>query len=416
MLLELFVFAKRLLKKYSVNSLTLLFPQLIAFSLALITIPIILSSLPISDYGTLQFVVAIQLWLLSLTGSNISVGAKNAISRGYGGTFLFAFIYRIKLHVIIGLLGLCAGMAAYFFHYVLLAKLMFVIFGYVIVGNLANESYDHYFIAKKEFKKMASWDIAIIIMASIISTIVAVAYKNIFFYALAQYGTTAVISWLAMAYIIKKNNLVTEYKKRNIDKSCIHFGLKLIPSQIVNLSATKISSFIIGPFFGYANLSLFYVANNLRDKFASVVRIINPLLYSDFAQHDKSKLLQLIMPKMKLFVMFSTLFTVAASITGYLYINLLLPEAYQEAKIYFIILAVMFPASIISFLLSTVFESQLLHKELMISQMSVDILKIALILLGGLLGGIMGICIGIALSGWAGLLILYVMISKKRFS
>lgn len=414
MSLETKSFVIKILRKYSFNSIVLILPLVIAALLSLITLPIILKSLPIEDYGKFQFVLAVQLWSIALTGSDISVGVKNAIAKGFYGTFLYVFIYRIKFLVGVGLLGLLIALVLFLIKSYLLSILFAIVFIFLILGHLTNVSYINFFVAEKQFKKKSIWEIISIVIVTLVSTLVAYYTRSIILFAIVRLGMTTMISWMGFIYVIKKYNLVRAYKNNAIDKKCIAYGLKLVPSNLVNLTSTKISSFIIGPFLGYSNLSLFYVASNLRDKFADLIRIINPLLYADFVKNKKNKLIKLIKPKLKIFALITVLFTFLAAILGYFYMLLFLPESYQAGKLYFVILSLVFPASIISFLLSTVLESQLLHKELITTRITNDILKIILILLFGFFGGIIGICIGITLSGWIGLGIYYVLIFKTN--
>ncbi len=89
-------FLVNIFRRYAKNSFFILFSKVIGVLVSLFTLPIILNNLPIEEYGIFQFILALQAWLLALTGNHITSGSIKGLAKGFDGTFFFAFISRIK--------------------------------------------------------------------------------------------------------------------------------------------------------------------------------------------------------------------------------------------------------------------------------------------------------------------------------
>jgi len=410
MLKKIYQFLKKAKDRYFSDSILLLLPQFISLGISLITLPIILDNLLIEDYGRFQFVLAIEMWVLALTGSYITSGVKSAIANGFKGTFLYAFFFRMKLALIMALFAIIAVIVCLYLQLYIISTLLIVIFIYAFFGQIVNTSFINYLIATKRFKAKAIWEIIIAVIVNLASLISAYYFHNIIIFAISQFGSLIILSWVGFIYVSKKDNLYSEYKNKNIDKKCVSYGLKMIPANIINITSAKLSSVIIGPFLGYSILSTFSIANNLRDKFSFAVRIIDPLFYADFAKQNKKDLINAVKPRLKIFFIFSIIFTIIVIAVGYMYIHYFFPQEYQISKMYFVILALTFPFSSVSFILDVLLQSHLLHKEKSVGSITVDIIKILLILIFGYFWGIIGICIAITISSWIGFIVYYLLI------
>ena len=78
----------------------------------LTVLPEVLRSLPQEDYGRLQFAIAVQLWVITVSGKNILEGAKRGIAKGLDGTLLFALKRRVIFLLRVGVLGAALWQAA----------------------------------------------------------------------------------------------------------------------------------------------------------------------------------------------------------------------------------------------------------------------------------------------------------------
>ncbi len=407
-------FIKILIHTYLIDSFYLTFPPVVGILISLATLPIILANLPVNDYGTFQFVLALQIWLITISGKNITAGAKRGIARGLNGTFLLAFFSRLKLLVAIGLISCGISFFIYNFGLTTLALLLLIVSIFLILGYPFQISYITFFVAKKQFKIMVIWQVITLSIVPIVSALTAFFTHNIIKFAIIQLGVTALIGWLGWGWVVKKNKLIFAYKKREIDKECVSYGLKLVPADLITVTAAKISHFIIGPFLGFENLALFSVANNLRNKFAGFMKQARPLLYSDFAKNDKDKLINTLKSKIKYIVIVSFIISLACITAGYLYIKLFLPTSYQTAIIYFFILSLGLPVIIFQIIMHTILETNFRYKELMALAILPNLIKIVLILGLGVAFKIIGICWGIVIGGWLNFILYYVLTLRRE--
>lgn len=393
-------FTKSLFQNYFINSFYLILPQFVAVLIGAITLPIILANLPVEDYGLSQFVLTLEVWLVVFSGDNITAGAKRGIAKELDGTFLFAFFARFKLLIIVGLIGLIASFFVYNAGFNTLALLLAIMCAFLIFGYLFQVSYPEFFIAKKQFKSFAAWQIISSIITAASTTATAFFTHNILMFTIVQFGISTLISWMGWLYIVKKNNLILAYKKGEIDKECVSYGKKLIPADIVSLTAGKISHFIIGPFFGFANLAVFSIANKLRDHFATFIKKVRPLFYADFTKNKKDELIKSLNSKLKYGIIISIIATLFCIIGGYLYIKLFLPSAYRAAITYFLILSLTLPPIILMLIMHIILEVNFRYKELSAIATIPNLIKIALILVLGSLFKTIGVCWGVVLGQW----------------
>ena len=406
---------KTLVQRYFVDGFYLIFPQIVAILIGLIALPIILANLPIANYGKWQLVLALQTWIIIFTAANITSASKRGISRGLNGTFLYGFLMRLKLLIPLGILVLGASFYFKILGQHIFSALLIIIGLYLIFGYLFQLSFTEFLIAKKKFKQWCFWQILNTSISMIGSAIIAYLTKNIIYFALFQLGSATVLGLIAWFLIIKNENLIESYKRGEIDKECRSFGFKLIPVDFINITAGTVSNFIIGPFFGFANLAVFSIANGLRDNFAGFMKLARPLLYSDFSGNKKDKLIKVLNSKLKYGIIGSIIITFFCIIAGYLYIKLFLPQVYQVAIIYFLILSLTLPPVMLQIIIYVILEVNFRYKELSALAIVPALIKIVLILLLGLLLGIVGICWGVVLGAWISFAFYYFLTMKRDF-
>lgn len=408
-------FVKNLAKKYFIDGSFLICPQVTAILVGLITLPIILANLEIKDYGAFQFILALQLWLITLTASYITSGARRGIARGLDGTFLFAFFARLKFFVLLGLLVFLGAFFVYYAGFITLSLLLIIINIFLILGYLPQASYLQFFIAKKQFKNYAIWQIIVSVLVPVVSALAAFLTHNILIFAIILFGSTVLINLAGFCYVIIKNNLYSAYKKGKIDRACLSYGLKLIPASLISGTSNKITSFIVGSFFGFANLAVFSIALKLEEKFRSPTKSLHNLLYSDFVRIEQKDLVLKIKPKLKqgLFIFFAFVFALVCVLFGYLYISLFLPESYQIAKLYLLILSLGLPAVVLQTIIYTLLTANLRYKELTALIILPSLLKILLVIILGFLFKVIGVCFAVALGNWISFGFYYLLTIKK---
>lgn len=407
---------KNLIRKYFVGGFLLFFPQATAIFISLITLPIILANLEIKDYGMLQFILALQLWLVTLTARYITLGARRGISRGLDGTFFFAFFSRLKFLILLTLLVFLGAFFVYYAGFITLSLLLVIISAFLVLGYLPQVSYLDFFIAKKQFKNYAIWQTIASVLVPIVSALAAFLTHNILIFAIIQFGSAVLISLTGFCYVIVKNNLYSAYKKEEIDRACFSYGLKLMPASLISETSNKITSFMIGPFFGFANLAVFSIALKLEEKFRSPIKSLHNLLYSDFTRIKQKDLILKIKPRLRQGLFISFAFALICVFFGYLYIDLFLPESYQTAKLYILILGLGLPAVVLQMIIHTILAANLRYKELTALIILPNFLKILLIIILGFLFKVIGICFAVALGNWISFGSYYLLTMKKNMT
>lgn len=407
-------FIKNLFKRYFVGSFYLGFPQMVSIAITLVTFPIILSRLRPEDYGLFHFVLAIQIWLNALTAEYSTTGSQRGLVRGLEGTFIFSLIYRLRFIIPLGIITLFSSGIFYYYGQIKFALILFLMGLYFVFGYLPQVSYNSVFIAKKQFKFFSFWKSIDSIIIPIVSAVAAYATSNVLVYALAHFGSTTLMGWAGLIFATNKNNLLKEYKEKNIDLSVSKYGLKLIPSAAVVQASNKITDFIIGPFFGFANLALYSVANSLETRARSLTKVVHLLTYPDFAKKEWPDLKEKIKPQLINAFVISWVFVIGFSLIGYLYIYLFLPNFYLISGIYLIILLLGFPAKILQTILQTAFDSALRHREMSYLLIIPNIIKILIIIALGFVFGIYGMLWGLSLFAWFYFFFTYVLFIRDK--
>ena len=408
-------FIKNLLKKYFINGVFLGLPQLVSLAITLVTFPIVLSRLNPEDYGVFQFVLAIQVWFNALSAEYSVQGSQSSMARGKDGTFIFSLFHRLKFIIPIGLILLIISPFFYYFYNVKFAIIFFLMSLYFLIGYLPEVSYNNVFVAKKNFKQFSLWKIIDSIVIPIASAIAAYSTANVLWFAVVHFTSTSLVGWAGTLYAVKKYNLWRAYKENNIDTSVAGYGLKLIPSAFILQVSNKITDFIIGPFFGFANLALYAVANSMETRSRSLIKVVQLLIYPDFARSKWTDLKNKIRSKLASGFFISWIFVIFFALLGYVYIFLFLPKFYLISGIYLIILLLGFPAKILQSILQTAFDSALKHKQMSYLLITPSIVKI-LIIIFGFSFGIYGMLWGLTIFAWAHFIFTYIIFLKHDSS
>ena len=407
---------RQLLQKYLGQAFFLNLP-LAVLSLASFTVlPIILKNISVNDYGMWQFVLALQSWFLVFSATNITLASKRGIARGLEGTFLYAFLKRYKLIIYVSIFIVVISLFFRFIDNITFFLLALILVGYLLFGYLFQMSFFEFLIAKKRFKEWSFWKIFIGIISLSLSTLAAYFTKDILYFAIAQLGSVVVIIIPLWFYLIKKEHLFRAYREGKVEKKCISYGLKLIPINLALTTSSKLSYFIIGPFFGFSNLAIFSIANKLKNKAISIIKSLKPLFYADFTKKSQRELVNIINKNLMKIGLLGTLLSFCFIILGSFYIRFFLPIRFYRAITYLVVLSLSLPAGLSITLLQTILEVHLRYKEFAVAEILPNILRIILILILGYFGGIIGICIALALSSWIVFFFYYLITIKKNLA
>jgi len=390
---------KKITKQYLSRGLWISGPQFLSVAVQLVTLPIVLRAIPADMYGGFQFAFAVFVWITLFSVNHITLGASRGVAMDKLGTFLYAFFYRLRIVVP---LGLVTVLVAYFYDPSRGAfqQLLMIVGAYIALGYLPQMSFVQFFVARQQFKNYFTWQAILLVLAPICATIAAVVSGDVRIYALAQFGTVTVVSIVGMAWILMRNKVVQSYLKGEIDRSVVRYGFSLVPAGIIQGTSNQLVSFVIGPFLGFVNLAIYSVASRVEAAVRNFFSSVYQMTYADFARKDLNELKFFLRERQARLFGGAVLVSVLVAIPGFLYIQYVMPELYGSAAKLYLILVVGFPAVLWQMILNTVLASHLRHRALLFSGIFPSIIKIALVVALGFSFGIMGVAVAVALSAW----------------
>lgn len=381
---------------------------------AILTLPIILGNIPVADYGKWQFMLALQAWGLMISVPQITDGSKRGIAMGQDGTFFFALFKRAKgLFVSAGLFLLLAT----YFHttsrstFAMLAGLSAV---YFFSNILVQTSIGEYFIAKKDFVHYGIWTILSSPVARVGASVIALYTHSIVLFVLFQISFATLISIGAMMALVKQRSLWKQYAQSNYDASCIKFGIRSLPTDIMGALSNRIVEVLIGVFFGVTSLAYFSVARDLRNQIANLMKISSPLFYADFVKQPFDAMVQLINKHLGWMIAVSVGFGAAGVGLGIAYIFLFLPSEFQAAIPFLFIFGISFPVGFPTIMFNTILQAHLRYRAIAVATLLPNAIEIVLVVILGWIWGIMGMTAGIALFGYVSFVFFYLATVKRE--
>ncbi len=380
--------------------------------MGLTVLPEILRSLPQEDYGTFAFALAVQGWVLASTGLRTLEGAKRGLAQGLDGTLLFA----LKKRLLVLLIGCVIGLGLIGAFYLITdsedAARLAVIGILLAPALLLPEAVEAYLVAKRRFGSVAAYRITRNLTVPLGSAAAAIYTGDIFIFALAQWVIPGVIGGIFLATVIAREHLIAAYRKGQYDPDCYRYGLKLIPTDLVTITANKSSHLFMGEFIGYRALGVFAVSWKLREQSARILRFPRQLLYSDYAQQPLKTILRKLWKILGLTFLVGTLIGGLAALAGYAYVTWLLEPEYHEAWIFFAILSAGLPAVLAGAVVQTAFEAHLRSREMSIAFLCADLFKLVAIIAACVLKDIYLVAIAEVLTNWIRTTIFLVLLRK----
>ena len=376
-------------------------PILLGILAQIITLPIILRSLAIQDYGLFQFIIALEVWFAIFTVPHISFGAKRGIVRNMDGTVIFSYLARLKFSLITSVfiwiaavvIGLTGGFGA-------LSILLFLFGVRLVLGMISQETWREFFVAKKKFREYAFWRGIDLVLTPLVGMIAAIQTHNIIIFVAVGFGFSIALNIIAFGYIIWKYRLIDAYRQGNIDKEVVPYGFKMIPASFAMSVTGKGANLLVGALFGFSSLAVFAVADRINSVFRSFLKSGYFLFYADFAKLSWENLVTKI-KKYSLFGLLIVFFiSIPFALLGYIYVHLFLPDFYQVAKFYLLILALALAPTALKNVMRAALESYFKTKEILFVSIVPNVLRLAFFVIGGLLYGIIGIIWAIVLSAW----------------
>ncbi len=404
--------ASLLAKKNGILSLSS--THVINIGVAVLTLPIILINIPISEYGQWQFMLALQSWAGVISAQQITGGSKRGLALGQDGTFFFALFKRGKLLLLSSLLFFLLALYFYQTDRATLASLSGLGAVYLFSNILIQTSIGEYFIAKKQFFVWGIWDILSSPIARIGSSVVAFLTHSVIFFVVFQIIFAGSISLIALSLLISKHGLWRQFRQKNYDISCVKYGLRFFPIDLLGVISNRLVEVLIGVFFGFSSLAFFSVARDLRNQVANILKISSPLLYGDFVRQPIEKLTETIRKRIPQMIATSTALAFIGVGLGVAYIFYFLPNPFQASLPLFVILSLAFPIGIPTILLHTILDSHLRYRAIAAATVIPNIIEIILIVLLGWIWGIIGMTTAIAIFGFISFLFYYLATVKRE--
>ncbi len=397
-----FALSKNIIKRYGKNGLFFVSIQAVVVAVQLFVLPFLTHVFTPSEFGIFQFSQALINWFALFTIGNATLGSKKGIIEGKNGTILYAFRQRFKYVALLSLVSfVCAGVCF------LLGKPLlpwtFVTVGFfLLLGYLPQVSFPQMYIAKNRFDLFAFWQALTVIGSQAITVLVAFLTKNVVLAMAAQYLSFALLCIIAFVSGIYKYHMKEAYQKGEIDTSCVPYGKKLLPVDVVQGTAGTVHNFILGPIFGFAALAVFSVASRIDVLFRALISSGHYLLYKDFVETDFEDLKKHFKQKISFLLFASFLFCIFLFVASFWYIQTFLPASYHVAILYTGILILGLPALLLQSIIQTALESRLKAKSQQVAIYVSQGIRIVFLLIGGIFG-VVGISIAMTVSAWVSL-------------
>jgi O-antigen/teichoic acid export membrane protein len=404
----------RWLAKKTSGILSLTSTHVINIVVAVLTLPIILSSLPIAGYGKWQFILAIQAWVLVFSAPQITDATKRGLALGQDGTFFYALFKRGKILLCTSLIFILLSI-----YFALTDRLTFsllsgVSVAYIFFNLLTQTSIGEYFTAKKEFLWLGAWSILSSPIARIGSCLIAFFTNSIVSFVLFQICFATLISLIAIILLILKRGLWRQYVLKNYDASCVKFGLRSIPTDLLGITSNRIIEILIGVFFGLSSLAYFSVARDLRNEISNIQKISMPLYYAEFVKQPFEILVQKIHKHIFKMISISTVLGAVGVIFGVFYIKLLLPSEFHVAIPLLMILSLALPIGIPTVIFATALNTHFRYRATAFATAIPNMIEIIFVALFGWIWGIIGMVTAVAVYGYISFVFFYLATVQRE--
>lgn len=407
-------FTTKMLKRYGRGGMLLLLLQAVTVAIQIVVMPFLARLLTPSEFGIFQFSQNLITWLSIFSVGNSTLSAKKGMVENKNGTILYAFLYRFKFMVVLCFLCFVAAGGFFLLGKPILPALSIIVGLFLLFGYLAQVSFPQLFIAKENFGLFVFWQSVAIFVSQACTLAIAYLTKDVTLVIFAQYASMALICCLAFVWGLKKYHCIAAYKKGEIDRSCVDYGKKLIPVEILQGTAGSIHNFIVGPLFGFASLAVFSIAIRIDVLFRSIISSGYYLLYADFAKIEISEIRRHLKQKLFFVLFSSSLISLLLFFVSSVYIVHFLPASYGEAIVYIGILVCALPAVVLQGIMQSAMEAKLKAEDLRFATFLSQILRIVFLVVGGFFG-IVGITLSLTVSAWFAVLCFVFVFYEFKF-
>ena len=376
----------------------------------IISLPIVVRFLSKSDYGSFRFVITLQMYVTLISGNYIVGAAKRSVARGMPATIIYAFLARIPL---LGLAAAAIMVTGHIFSVPIALSVVMAV--YLIIGFSIEQSVLEYLVGLDRMGQVAMLKGGMSVFSTVFAVWVVVRTQDVFVYSAVYFGTSSLIAWVVGMVLIKRHHLVREFRRGRYEKSCLRFGLKMIPVDLMIQTLRNASVLFVGGYFGMADLAVFSSAKQVKSMAAGFIRIVRPLLYADIASRNSDDVRILLRKRFGSIMLVSFVFGLVLGGLGIAYLRVFMPRNYSASVGYFVILAAAFPAGLATRVLITFLDANLMFRELALGAFVPNAFRLIFVIVLGLWIGIPGICIGSAIGSWLNLAwFAYLVFGRKK--
>lgn len=325
-------------------------------------------------YGQYNFIFSIIGVIAIFALPGMASATIRAVARGYEGTYLEIIKTKIK-YALIGFFILACIIVYFIFKndlhlakYLLIAAIFFI-------PQYCLLEYTNFFIGKKDFKKVAIFDIIVIAIYTTLTIIVTYLTRDLFWIILTLIGSISVSYFIFFLISLK-------YKKNNqIKKSLIRYGKHLTLIEAIPLIGVHIDKLIVTYFIGFEALAIYAIALIIPQQMRDVTKSIIPIFSPKFSELNQEEVYPKIRKKLIYLIILSIILgLVMIILTPYL-IPLIWSQKYIGSIYYAQLLIIATVVVLPTIVLMNLLKAQKKKKEVLKINIFITLLKIILMII-----------------------------------
>ncbi|XOB42201.1 MAG: oligosaccharide flippase family protein [Candidatus Nealsonbacteria bacterium] len=336
-------------------------------------------------YGNYKYILSLVGMLGILTLSAMRIAIIQATARGLEGSFYTGFKVRLKWGILASLTAI--GLAAYYWfkgNYLLPIPLL--ISALFLPLMQASQVYESFLIGKKLFSIHVKYSVFRRIVSAGAIIITLFITKNLFWLIAVYLVSHTFLNY--SFYLITKSKFKPNKKE---DPQTLSYGKHLTLMGVISVVANYLDRILLFTLVGSAQLAIYSFAILIPDQIKSLMKQnVGTLAFPKLSIRSREEIKLNIMQKFwKLFFLTGVVAVIYVIIASFLY-KIFFPQ-YLDSIPYSRLFALSFIAVPIT-LLSTIFQAQMMKKELYIIRI-VPVIRIILLVVLTPLYGIWGVII-----------------------
>ena len=337
-------------------------------------------------YGNYRYILSLVgiLSVFALTGMGTAV--TQAVARGFEGSFYSAFKEKLRFGVLASITATCLS-GYYFFKGNYLLPVPLLISAIFSPLMLASQIYGSFLVGRRLFSIQAKYNVfsRIVSAGAIITTLFIT--KNLFWIIAVYFVSNTFLNY--SFYLLTKLKLKPNKKE---DSETLSYGKHLSLMSIISTIANYLDRILLFTLVGSTQLAVYSFAILIPDQIKGLMKqSVGTLAFPKLSIKPRKEIKLNIMQKFwKLFFLTGIVAVIYVIIAPFLY-KIFFPR-YLDSIPYSQLFALSFIAVPIT-LLSTIFQAQMMKKELYLIRI-VPIVRIILLLFLTPIYGILGVIMG----------------------